>query len=38
MPDRQQTYAKILELIEPFNKKGVDDHRGDALRPGPRVG
>ena len=23
MPDRQQTYAKVLELIEPFNKKGA---------------
>jgi acyl carrier protein len=23
MPDRQQTYAKILEMIEPFNKKGI---------------
>jgi acyl carrier protein len=23
MPDRQITYAKVLELIEPFNKKGV---------------
>ena len=23
MPDRQQTYAKVLEQIEPFNKKGV---------------
>ena len=23
MSDRQQTLAKILELIEPFNKKGV---------------
>jgi acyl carrier protein len=23
MPDRQQTYAKVLEMIEPFNKKGV---------------
>ena len=23
MPDRQQTLAKVLELIEPFNKKGV---------------
>jgi acyl carrier protein len=23
MPDRTQTLAKILELIEPFNKKGV---------------
>jgi acyl carrier protein len=23
MPDRQQTYAKCVELIEPFNKKGV---------------
>jgi acyl carrier protein len=21
--DRQQTYAKVVELIEPFNKKGV---------------
>jgi acyl carrier protein len=24
MPDRQQTLAKVLELIEPFNKKGVE--------------
>jgi acyl carrier protein len=23
MSDRQQAYAKVLELIEPFNKKGV---------------
>ena len=23
MPDRAQTLAKTLELIEPFNKKGV---------------
>jgi acyl carrier protein len=23
MPDRQQIHAKVLELIEPFNKKGV---------------
>jgi acyl carrier protein len=23
MSDRQQTLAKVLELIEPFNKKGV---------------
>ena len=23
MSDRQQTYAKIIELIEPFNKKGA---------------
>jgi acyl carrier protein len=23
MPDRQQSLAKVLELIEPFNKKGV---------------
>ncbi|MEP6983498.1 MAG: acyl carrier protein [Sphingomicrobium sp.] len=23
MPDRSQTLAKILELIEPFNKKGI---------------
>ena len=24
MPDRQQTLSKVLEVIEPFNKKGVD--------------
>ena len=24
MPDRSQTLAKVLELIEPFNKKGID--------------
>jgi acyl carrier protein len=23
MPDRQETLAKVLELIEPFNKKGI---------------
>ena len=23
MPDRQQTYAKVVEMIEPFNKKGL---------------
>ena len=23
MPDRQQTLAKVVELVEPFNKKGV---------------
>ena len=23
MSDRQQDYAKVLELMEPFNKKGV---------------
>jgi acyl carrier protein len=23
MSDRQQTYAKVVELIDPFNKKGV---------------
>jgi acyl carrier protein len=23
MPDRQQTYATVVEMIEPFNKKGV---------------
>jgi acyl carrier protein len=23
MSDRQQTYAKVVEMIEPFNKKGV---------------
>lgn len=23
MPDRQQTYAKVLELIGPFNNKGA---------------
>jgi len=30
MTDRQQTNAKVLELIGPFNKKGVDV--GDATR------
>ncbi len=24
MPDRQKTFATVLELIEPFNKKGID--------------
>ena len=24
MPDRQKTLAAVLELIRPFNKKGVD--------------
>ena len=24
MDDRDQTYAKILSLIDPFNKKGVE--------------
>jgi acyl carrier protein len=24
MPDRAQTQAKVLDLIEPFNKKGVE--------------
>ena len=24
MSDRQQTYAKVIELIEPLNKKGVE--------------
>ena len=24
MTDRDETYAKILSLIEPFNKKGVE--------------
>jgi acyl carrier protein len=23
MPDRTETYAKVVELIAPFNKKGV---------------
>ena len=23
MPDRQSTYAKVIELIAPFNKKGA---------------
>ena len=30
MPDRTETHAKVLDLIEPFNKKGVavtDDTR-----------
>ena len=30
MSDRQQTYAKVVELIEPFNKKGV--HVTEATR------
>jgi len=30
MTERQQTNAKVLELIAPFNKKGVDV--GDASR------
>jgi acyl carrier protein len=30
MSDRSQTLAKILELIEPFNKKGIDV--GEATR------
>ena len=24
MPDRQETYAKVIELIAPFNKKGAE--------------
>jgi acyl carrier protein len=28
MSDRQQTYAKVAELIEPFNKKGVEVSEG----------
>ena len=28
MPDRQQTTARVLELIEPFNKKGVEISEG----------
>ena len=24
MPDRQQTFAKVVEQIQPFNKKGVE--------------
>ena len=24
MPDRQQTFARVLEQIQPFNKKGVE--------------
>ena len=28
MTDRDETYAKILDLIEPFNKKGVDVSEG----------
>jgi acyl carrier protein len=23
MPDRQQTYTKVVEIIDPLNKKGV---------------
>ena len=28
MPDRQQTLAKVLELVEPFNKKGISVTQG----------
>ena len=28
MSDRQQAYAKVAELIEPFNKKGVEIGEG----------
>jgi acyl carrier protein len=28
MIDHDETYAKILRLIEPFNKKGADIHAG----------
>jgi len=28
MPDRQQTFAKVVEQIEPFNKKGVEVTEG----------
>ena len=28
MPDRQQTLDKVLELVEPFNKKGVSVTQG----------
>ncbi len=24
MTDREETFAKVAELIEPFNKKGID--------------
>ena len=24
MPDRQETFAKVVEQIQPFNKKGID--------------
>jgi acyl carrier protein len=30
MSDRSQTLAKVLELVEPFNKKGIDV--GEATR------
>ena len=30
MSDRQQTYSKVLDLIEPFNKKGAEI--GEATR------
>lgn len=28
MTDRQQTFAKVLDLIEPFNKKGIGVSEG----------
>ena len=38
MTDRDETFAKVAELIEPFNKKGVALDRGDHLRRRPRMG
>ena len=33
MTDRDETFAKIAELIEPFNKKGVAIDRDDHASP-----
>ncbi len=31
MTDREETFAKIAELIEPFNKKGIDLEEGTSF-------
>ena len=38
MTDRAETDARVMALIEPFNKKGDRGRRSDPLRPGPRMG
>jgi acyl carrier protein len=31
MTDREETFAKVAELIEPFNKKGIDLQEGTSF-------
>jgi acyl carrier protein len=31
MTDREETFAKVAELIEPFNKKGIDLKEGTSF-------